>query len=190
MDSKYLNLNLDTYLNRMSAVALKKSGEDVMNNATYLASISLSDTIRERITTGMGTIEALTPYSKKESRYSESVFFDKSKFKPLNGKKSMYIKDGYSGLRNLQGRQINVKDLFYSGHMMGESWGVGKVGKGYVIGFDDSKDFRGKTSVDKRKGIEAQENIQIFEASVKEMDKLTKDIYDFAKEFSPLKLLE
>lgn len=189
MDAKYLGMDLDTYLQKMKPSALKKSGEDVMNDATYLAGFSLMEIIKERITEkGMGTDKPLSDYSEKPWRYTEQAFFDKSKFKPTNGKKSMYIGTGYSGLRNVQGRQSQMKNLVYSGHLM-NSWGISKKKKGYVIGFEGGTDFQGKTAGEKRKNLEEHEDMIIFEASEQEREKLSKDIFDFAKEFSPLKLM-
>lgn len=190
MDAKHIVMDLDTYLQMMNPSALKKSGQEVMDNATYLAGFSLTEMIKERITErGMGTNKPLPGYSEKPYRFNEKAFFDKSKFKPKKkGQKTMYIDTGYSGLRNVQGRQSNMKNLVYSGHMM-DNWGIGKRRRSYVIGFGGSRDFQGKTAAEKKRYLESQEDMQIFEASESERVELTKEIYKYAAEFSPLKLI-
>lgn len=57
-------------------------------------------------------------YSTNAASYGRSAFAVKSKFKPAAGRATMYVRDGYAGLRQLNGRQSAYVDLSYTGSLM------------------------------------------------------------------------
>lgn len=76
--------------------------------------------------------------------------------------KSMFIDDGYKGLRDIQGMDTTVKNLIYSGDMM-LSYVMGKSDGEILLGFNN------KEQSEKRKANEKREGKEIFKATDQEI---------------------
>jgi len=107
-------------------------------------------------------------YSTKESFFSPSQFFKK---KPAKGIK---FDNGYAGLRQYLGRQVNFVDLNLSGSLMQSVKSFRQGDKFFIKIMENSNDS--VSEVDKAEGNEDRFNKTIFESTKKERESATKII--------------
>lgn len=133
----------------------------------------------------------LSPYSTKPFYATKSQFVRKSSFKAIGkngfkgerlvktGKreykvvkskpKTMFLKQGYKELRQVQGMSVNEKNLTYSGETM-RSYTIGISSNAIVLGLDS------KDASNIRVWQEAKNKGKIFTATKKELDAYKKDV--------------
>ena len=105
-------------------------------------------------------------YSTNAASYNRSAFAVKSKFKPAAGRETVYIADGYAGLRRLNGRQSAYVDLSYTGSLMRAI--VTRVSAaGYVVAIQDAGE------VEIAGYNESRFSKQIFDVSASDIEDMT-----------------
>ena len=92
-------------------------------------------------------------YSARPNYFGSKAFIQQSKFKPIgkNGetkfktvtkpRKSMYLKNGYKELRDIQGRPVNTINLDYTGSLK-RAYRVFKFGDSVLFGQNDSEEHK------------------------------------------------
>lgn len=166
-------IDLAQYQLRLNEM-LNTSSQEIIDRAIVPAANNLLADIKNRISNDGKDSEGnkLKDYSTKPSYYQKDDFVKKGAFKPrgnpdkfrnLTGeRKTMFIRDGYKGLRDVQGMDTKVKNLVYSGDMM-LSYVMGKSSYEILLGFNN------KEQSDKRKGNEKRERTDIFKATDEEI---------------------
>lgn len=169
---------LDIRLHEIAA-NLDRQMPDIIAQAVM---IELSAEHKDRIF-GRGIRTDGTPigkYSSNPGYYAKDKFVRTGAFKPLGkpnkeGKRrtntTMYIQTGYSGLREIQGREIDFKNLKYSGSLE-KNIQVGKFGNSTAYGNTDGAES------DKFNGLEAE--YSVFGLSEAEKEFLRTEITDHA----------
>lgn len=89
-------------------------------------------------------------YSTKPAWFGVDSFAVKSAFKPAKGRKSVKLNDGYKGLRELQGFQVEKVDLQYSNALF-ISYQYQPKGNGSIdVGFSDRENYKKARGNEKR----------------------------------------
>ena len=101
-------------------------------------------------------------FYKKENSYTGEK--TKTAYVPSTGldRKSMYLKNGYKELRAIQGKEIGIVNLQYTGNL--SEYGIGVV----VNGDDYQVKFLNESSKDKGRGFEKRKRERVFSPSVDE----------------------
>ena len=94
--------------------------EDNREQLSLVAAKAAEATLKERVfNNGLDVNGArIGTYSTNPSSFGVSAFAVKSKFKPNPNRRSVFVPDGYSGLRQLNGRQNAYVDLQYTGSLI------------------------------------------------------------------------
>lgn len=158
-------------LRNLASVAAQSAAEQIIipNANELLAKIKNRIQIDGKNSSGSD----IGRYSKKPAYYSRDQFDKKSSFKPIGKtgkrtKSTMYVSDGYYGLRGLQGKPNDKINETYTGSTMA-SYQLEPIEKGAVIG------FLNKQSSDIRKGQEKKRG-PIFSATDEEMREYSEQV--------------
>lgn len=139
--------------------------------ASKLLAVTKNRIIRQGTASDGSTIGS---YSTKASYYNRNAFIRKSAFKPIgktgqrqfkNGKphKSMFVPTGYSGLRELQGRETGFVNVQYSGDLLLDY--QQEVRKTEIV-----QGFTKRIESDKRKGLEKKYGKAIFGSNAEHIE--------------------
>lgn len=174
-------MTLTEYYNRMSDLSNELSKSVVQSVIVPSANQLLAEIKNRIVLDGKDSNNSkIGSYSTKSAYYTREQFDRRSSFKPQgknssgnfkngNRRKSMYINDGYKGLRNVQGKPTETMVLNYSGSTM----------VAYQQGATDTEVVQGMTTQlasDIRKGHEEKLSKPIYRASLAELEAYNKRV--------------
>ncbi len=178
-----MSITIAEYNDKLNSL-LNISADSVIDGIIIPAANLLLGEIKNRIALDGKDSDgnALSPYSTKPWAFTKEQFAKPSAF-VANGKKdtdvglreTMFIQDGYKGLRDIQGKPTNIKNLTYTGDML-HSYVEGRDGDNILLGFDSNEESG------KRKANEAREGVNIFEASEKEKKNYQIEFFEAYRE--------
>lgn len=141
--------------NRIFGKGLATDGSDIGNYSTTSAYFSKTDFIRK---------SAFKPQGKK----------NKGEFKNGNERKSMFLTNGYSEFRAIQGRRNDKKNYKFSGDLE-RSLNVVKIGNVVFYGTTN------KEGSDKYNGLTEQSGKEVFPLSLEEKTQLIESTLEASR---------
>lgn len=173
-------MTIEEYQEKLRELAGVKS-EELAQEIVVPEGNELLATIKNRIQVdGKGSDGSdIGQYSKKPAYYSRDQFDKKGSFKNIGKrgeptKSTMYIRDGYYGLRGVQGKPNNKINETYTGSTM-LSYQLQPITNGAVIGFVNEKSSKIRQGQEKRRG-------KIFYATEAEMKEYEKNVAEASAE--------
>lgn len=149
--------------------AIKEISSQAKTFVAFGASGILAGEMKYRIfTKGQDSSNnSLGKYSTQEAYFTKEQFSSKSKFKNKGKtkkptKSTMYFGDGYEGLRKVQGKKVDNKNLNYTGELK-NSFTNGKQGGDAVVGFTNIE------GSNKRRYAEDSNKSAIFQPTKQEL---------------------
>lgn len=187
-----MSISYEEYNRRLEALA-NETTEDIIESVAVPSVNFLLANIKNRIMVDGKDSDgnSLKLYSTKPAYFTKDDFVKPSSFvakgknpgRNVQNRKSMYIQDGYKGLRDVQGKPTDIKDITYSGDMM-RSYVQGRKDNSLVIGFNSNAES------EKRKHNEKREGVKIFSATDEEIQDYNKEFTQAYKELITDKLLK
>lgn len=145
---------------------------EAVRNGAALLRAEIQNRIGNQGTDSSGV--KLRAYSTTPMYVTKKMFIQPSAFSPQKGRTTMYLKNGYKELREIQGRRTDITNLHYSLAMF----------KDFQVGFDTEAAYIGFTDdeqIEKRKALEGEDfyNTPIFTATSGEMANYIKYVTDY-----------
>lgn len=173
-------MNMQEYINKLRELAVATTAQATLAIRVPAANRMRANVINRISNDGKATDGSkIGSYSTKPAYFSKAQFVRKGSFKPQGkvrkGTKTMYIPTGYHGLRQIQGRRTDMKNLQYSGDMLLD-FRQETQGSDILIGFIKKKES------DKRKGNEKRAGKKILTPSQQEINEYNKECAEGYKE--------
>lgn len=181
-----MSITLEEYQGKLQQLA-REGSENAIERILVPASNELLANIKNRIIQEGQKSDGskIGNYSTKPMYVEQQAFIQKSKFKPRgktgettfdNGQphKTMYLQQGYSQLRSIQGRPVDKINEFYTGSTM-NSYQLQVESGQILLGLTNEKAAKVRAGQEKRFG-------KIFYAKKDELDEFKKDLLNKNKE--------